>query len=108
MSTNLTDEIRAVEAAAAQTVSDAKAEAMDLVAKTRNAAMLRVKEGKQADFRGYRKRISLVEAEAEKKSAKVVEEGSAAAAEFIKAHEAAVKKTAQWLAEEVVSRYGRC
>ena len=108
MSTNLTDEIRGVEAAAAKKVADAKAEALDLVTKTRNSAALRVKEAKQAQFRDYRKRISQVEAEAEKKSAETGDQGKVEAAKFVEDHGGAVKKTAQWLAEEVVSRYGRC
>lgn len=108
MSTNLTDEIRGVEAVAAKKVADAKAEALDLVTKTRSAALLRVKEAKQAQFREYRQRLSQVEAEAAKSSAQTVEQGKAEAAEFVEAHSEAVKKTVQWLAEEVVSRYGRC
>lgn len=108
MSTNLTDEIRGIEAAAAKTVADAKAQALDLVAKTRESAAARVKEAKQANFRDYRNRIGQVEAEAAKEAAKTVEEGKAAASQFVEEHAAAVKKTAQWLAEEVVSRYGRC
>ena len=108
MSTNLTEEIRSVEAAAAQKVADARTEAQDLVARTRSEGALRVKEAKQAQFRDYRKRISEVEAEAEKASALTVEQGKAGAEEFVREHEEAVKKTAQWLAEEVVSRYGRC
>lgn len=108
MSTNLTDEIRSVEAAAAKKVADAKSEALDLVNGARNAAALRVKESKQAQFREYRQRISQVEAEAAETSAKTVEQGKAEAKQFVEAHSEAVKKTAQWLAEEVVSRYGRC
>ena len=108
MSTNLTEEIRSVEAAAAQKVADARTEAQDLVARTRSEGALRVKEAKQAQFRDYRTRISEVEAEAEKASAATVEQGRSSALEFVRAHGEAVKKTAQWLAEEVVSRYGRC
>ena len=108
MSTNLTEEIRNVEAAAAQKVADARAQAQDLVAQTRAAAAARVKEAKQSQFRDYRKRLGEVEAEAEKASALTVEQGKAGAEEFVREHEEAVKKTAQWLAEEVVSRYGRC
>ena len=108
MSTNLTEEIRSVEAAAAQKVADARTEAQDLVARTRSEGALRVKEAKQAQFRDYRKRISQVEAEAEKKSAETVDQGKVEAAKFVEDHGGAVKKTAQWLAEEVVSRYGRC
>ena len=108
MSTNLTEEIRSVEAAAAQKVADARAQAQELVAQTRAAAAARVKEAKQSQFRDYRKRLGEVEAEAEKASALTVEQGKAGAEEFVREHEEAVKKTAQWLAEEVVSRYGRC
>lgn len=108
MSSNLTDEIRGVEAAAAQKVADAKAQALDLVNKTKNSAALRVKEAKQTQFREYRQRLSQVEAEVAKASAATVAQGKADAEQFVKAHEEAVKKTAQWLAEEVVSRYGRC
>ena len=108
MSTNLTEEIRSVEAAAAQKVADARAQAQELVAQTRAAAAARVKEAKQSQFRDYRKRLGEVEAEAEKASALTVEQGKAGAEGFIRDHEEAVKKTAQWLAEEVVSRYGRC
>ena len=108
MSTNLTEEIRSVEAAAAQKVADARAQAQDLVAQTRAAAAARVKEAKQSQFRDYRKRLGEVEAEAQKASALTVEQGKAGAEEFVREHEEAVKKTAQWLAEEVVSRYGRC
>ena len=108
MSTNLTEEIRNVEAAAAQKVADARAQAQDLVAQTRAAAAARVKEAKQSQFRDYRKRLGEVEAEAQKASALTVEQGKAGAEEFVREHEEAVKKTAQWLAEEVVSRYGRC
>ena len=108
MSTNLTEEIRSVEAAAAQKVADARAQAQELVAQTRAAAASRVKEAKQSQFRDYRKRLGEVEAEAEKASALTVEQGKAGAEEFVREHEEAVKKTAQWLAEEVVSRYGRC
>ena len=108
MSTNLTEEIRSVEAAAAQKVADARAQAQELVAQTRAAASARVKEGTQSQFRDYRKRLGEVEAEAEKASALTVEQGKAGAEEFVREHEEAVKKTAQWLAEEVVSRYGRC
>ncbi|MGI6075824.1 MAG: cell envelope biogenesis protein TolA [Pyramidobacter sp.] len=108
MSTNLTNEIRGVEAAAAQKVADAKAEALDLVTKTRNSAALRVKEAKQAQFREYHQRIGQIEAEAAKKSAETVDLGKVEAARFVEEHGEAVKKTAQWLAEEVVSRYGRC
>ncbi len=108
MSTNLTEEIRGVEAAAAGKIADAKAEALDLVTKTRSAAMLRVKEAKQAHFREYRARLSQVEAEAAKSSAQTVEQGKAEAAEYVQIHGEAVKKTVKWLAEEVVSRYGRC
>ncbi|MBP5211317.1 MAG: cell envelope biogenesis protein TolA, partial [Pyramidobacter sp.] len=102
MSTNLTEEIRSVEAAAAQKVADARAQAQDLVAQTRAAAAARVKEAKQSQFRDYRKRLGEVEAEAEKASALTVEQGKAGAEEFVREHEEAVKKTAQWLAEEVV------
>jgi len=108
MSTNLTEEIRGVEAAAAQKVADARAQAQELVTKTRSAVALKVKEAKQSQFRDYRRRITDVEAEAEKLSAQTVERGKKEAAEFVKLHEEAVGKTAQWLAEEVVSRYGRC
>lgn len=108
MSTNLTEEIRSVEAAAAQTIADARAQAQDLVAKTRSTVALRVKEAKQSQFRDYRRRIGEVEAEAESVSAQSVEQGRVQAAEFVKAHEDVVTKTGQWLAEEVVSRYGRC
>ena len=108
MSTSLTEEIRGVEAEAAKKVADAKAEASDLVAKTCDAAALRVKEAKQAQFRKYRERLSQVEAEAGKKSAKAVADGEVEAEKFVEAHKGAVKKTTKWLAEEVVSRYGRC
>lgn len=108
MSTNLTDEIRSVEAAAAQKVADAKAEAQDLVNRTRSSAALRVKEAKQAHFREYRSRLAQVEAEAAEAAAQTVEQGRAEAQQFIASHEDAVKKTSQWLAEEVVSQYGRC
>ena len=108
MSTNLTDEIRSVEAAAAQKVADAKAEAQDLVIRTRNSAALRVKEAKQAHFREYRSRLAQVEAEAAETAAQAVEQGKTEARQFVESHEDAVKKTAQWLAEEVVSQYGRC
>ena len=108
MSTNLTEEIRNVEAAAAELPAKAKAEAQDLVAKTRSATATRVKEAKQSQFRDYRRRLGEVEAEAEKTSAQTVEQGKADASKFVREHEEAVKKTAQWLAEEVVSRYGRC
>ena len=107
MSTNLTDEIRSVEAAAAQKVADAKAEAQDLVIRTRNSAALRVKEAKQAHFREYRSRLAQVEAEAAETAAQAVEQGKTEARQFVESHEDAVKKTAQRLAEEVVSQYGR-
>ena len=80
MSTNLTDEIRSVEAAAAQKVADAKAEAQDLVIRTRNSAALRVKEAKQAHFREYRSRLAQVEAEAAETAAQAVEQGKTAGA----------------------------
>lgn len=108
MSTSLTDEIRGVEAEAVKKVADAKAEASDFVAKTRDAAALRVKEAKQSQFRTYRERLAKVEAEAAVKSEKIVADGKAEAEKFVEAHKGAVEKTAQWLAEEVVSRYGRC
>lgn len=108
MSTNLTEEIRSVEAAAAQQVADARAQAQDIVAKARAAASAKVKEAKQSQFRDYRRAIREVEAEAEKTSAATVEKGRTDALEFVQARGEAVKKTAQWLAEEVVSRYGRC
>ena len=108
MSTNLTDEIRSIEAAAAKTVADAKAQALDLVAKSRDAAAARVKEARQSQFRDYRTRLGIKETEAAQNAAKTVAEGKAAASQFVEAHAAAVEKTAQWLAEEVVSRYGRC
>ncbi len=108
MSTNLTEEIRSVEAAAAQKVADARAEAQAIVARARGAAALRVKDAKQSQFREYRRRIGEVEADAAKESERVVEQGRAEALKFVQSHGEVVKKTARWLAEEVVSRYGRC
>ncbi len=107
MSTNLTEEIRSVEAAAAKKVADARTEAQAIVAKARAAAALRVKDAKQSQFREYRRRVGEVEAEAAKESERAVEQGRADALKFVQAHGKALKKTAQWLAEEVVSRYGR-
>lgn len=108
MSTNLTEEIRKVEAAAAKTVSDAKSQAQELVSGTRASAALKLKEAKQSHFRDFRARIAAIEAESADEAAKLVEQGKAEAEKFVADHEGLVAETARWLAEEVVSRYGRC
>ena len=108
MSTNLTEEIRSVEAAAAKTVSDAKTQAQDLVNSTRASAALRLKEAKQSQFRDFRARLAKIEAASSEESAKFVEKGKEDAKQFVADHVAVAAKTAEWLAEEVVSRYGRC
>ena len=108
MSTNLTEEIRNVEAAAAKTLQDAKAEAQELVNGAKASTALRLKEAKQAQFRDFRARLAKIEAESAEEAAKLVEQGKAEAKQFVADHEGVVTETARWLAEEVVSRYGRC
>ncbi len=105
MSSNLTDEIRNVEAEAARRVADAKAEAAALVTQARNDAAQQVKEAKQSQFRLYNERLAKVETEASEKASGLVAQGKEEVQEFLEAHKGAVKKAAQWLAEEVVSRY---
>lgn len=107
MSTNLTDEIRNLENESERRIADAKAQAASLVSKASEEALARVKEAKQEQFRAFKARLTQVETEAAKKAADEVAQGDKEAKEFVEAHQTAVQKMAQWVADEVVSRYGR-
>ena len=107
MATNLTDEIRALVEAAAQRVSDAEAQAASCVVRARDEAAKKVKESRQSLYREYRNKVEKLEKEAADQAAGLVDQGKKKAAEFVKAHEGLLAKTSKWVAEEVMSRYGR-
>lgn len=106
MSTNLTDEIRAVEAAAQKKVADATAEAAALVSAARDEMARLVKETRQQQYREYREQLDALEQQASREAAEKVEAGRKAAADFVKRHQDVLAGTSQWVAEEVMSRYG--
>ena len=107
MSTNLTDEIKKIEEAAKQSVINAKGEASTMLAKTKADLAKHVKESKQAHFRSYRENLLKEEAKASEAASQIVKKGHLDAQTFTENHKNAINEVAQWVAEEVVSRYGR-
>ncbi|MGI6252893.1 MAG: cell envelope biogenesis protein TolA [Synergistaceae bacterium] len=107
MTVNLAEEIKIVEARSKETIKEAKNEAARLVNDARSDAERRIKEARQKDFRNFREMVASVEKEAEGIAQKNVDagikKGNTLAQKFAKK----VPDTAKWIAEEVISRYGR-
>ncbi|ADE56934.1 MULTISPECIES: cell envelope integrity/translocation protein TolA [Aminobacterium] len=107
MATNLADEIKKAESDAKQIVKDAKNEAARLISEAKNEAEVRIKETRQQAFRKYRDNLQKVEEEAEARAGEIVRKGKEGAKAFTNSHQGRVNKTAAWIAEEVMARYGR-
>lgn len=107
MATNLTDEIRDLEARAKQVVEDAQAEAARLVNEARDLAARKIKETRQSLYRSYREKTEALERNAEALASKILDDGKNEAQAFVREHESRIDEGARWVAEEVKKRYGR-
>ncbi|MDR1740394.1 MAG: cell envelope biogenesis protein TolA [Synergistaceae bacterium] len=107
MAENLVDEIKAAEEKAARSVQDAGADVARRLAKAEADAENAVKEARQAAARQFRESVQAAEHEAETKASTIVAERRSAAEGFYSRHKDKTAKAAAWIAEEVISRYGR-
>lgn len=107
MAVNLAEEIKEVEARSKETLKEAKNEAARLINDARSDAERRVKEAKQKAFRSFREKVASVEKEAEDAAKKNVDAGKKKGETLAQQFGKKVPGTAKWIAEEVISRYGR-
>lgn len=107
MTVNLAEEIKIVEARSKETIKEAKNEAARLVNDARSDAERRIKEARQKDFRNFREMVASVEKEAEGIAQKNVDAGIKKGNTLAQKLAKKIPDTAKWIAEEVISRYGR-
>jgi vacuolar-type H+-ATPase subunit H len=107
MAVNLAEEIKEVEAHSRETVKEAKNESARMINESKNEAERKVKEAKQKAFRQYKEKIASVEKESEEKARKTLDTGRKNAETLAQQFGKVVPSTAKWIAEEVISRYGR-
>lgn len=103
---DIAEEIRIVEENARQTVQNARVEAARLVAAAQNEMDLRLKETKQKTTRSFKEKIEEFEATAEERAQEIVSQGEENANTFTLSVEKRIKDVAQWIAEEVMTKYG--
>jgi len=103
---NVADEIREAEEKARVTVKEAKAESARMIASARSEAEERIKRARQESHRHFREEIAKTEEMAEQKAAGVLSKGRDDARELESKLQAKIKPVAEWIAEEVMSRYG--
>ncbi len=103
---DIAEEIRAVEENARQTVQNARVEAARLIAVAQNEMDIRLKETKQKTTRFFKESAEKFEAAAEERAREIVQQGQERANAFASVAEKRVKDVAQWIAEEVMTRYG--
>ncbi|GHS99078.1 hypothetical protein AGMMS50276_22040 [Synergistales bacterium] len=107
MAANLVDEIKAAEDKAAASLREARAGAAKRLNGALTDAENLLKEAKQGAAKQFRENISTAEKKAEEKAREVVAGREAAGKTFYTQHKDKVAKTATWIAEEVMARYGR-
>ena len=103
---DIAEEIRTVEENARQTVQNARIEGARLIAAAQNEMDIRLKETKQKTTRFFKENVEKFETAAEEKAREIVHQGKEDANAFASGVEKRVKDVAQWIAEEVMTRYG--
>ena len=106
MPKNIAEEIIEAETKAKRILQDALAEGAKLLAQTRAEAETLAKESRHRYHRTLREAILQLEESADRESEKTVEKGRNEAEELVKNHRDKVNVVAEWVAEEVMSRYG--
>jgi vacuolar-type H+-ATPase subunit H len=107
MAANLVDEIKAAEERAALSVREARAGEAKRLNKAVADAESAVKTTKQSAAKHFRENIQMAERKAETKAREIVSEREAASKAFYAQHKDKISKTAAWISEEVMARYGR-
>ncbi|HCL80021.1 MAG TPA: cell envelope biogenesis protein TolA [Synergistaceae bacterium] len=106
MTVNLADEIKEVEARSKEIVQHAKNEAVRLVNEARNESQRRTKEAQQKAFRFFRDKVVSVERDAEKRADEKLATGHREMEDRSRQYENALAGVSDWIAGEVISRYG--
>jgi len=104
---NVAEEIRSVEEWAKNAVQEARLEGVRIVAAARTEGDERVKGAKQAAARWFRERLAAKESEANDMAARMVEEGKERAKALAESLGSRGQVVGNWIAEEVMARYGR-
>jgi len=107
MTANLIDEIKTAEAEAAKSVQEAKSNAAKKLNKAVADAESAIKGAKQAAAKQFRDKIQMAENTAETKSRGIVTERETSAKAFYVEHREKAAAAANWIAEEVMGKYGR-
>lgn len=106
MAANLAEEIKEVEARSKAIVKEARNEAARMLSEARDESERSIKEAKQKAFRLFKENSASAEKEAEERATKNVEAGRKESEKLAGLYHKKVDGTAQWISEEVISRYG--
>lgn len=107
MATNVADEIRTAEEKARDILKDARSEAATILSGAKADAERRIKETKQQCHKSFVKQLREIEGEAEAKATDTVQSGKEESEAFLKQAQPNVDGVSRWIAEEVMTRYGR-
>lgn len=107
MAANLVDEIKSAEERSARELQEARTESVKRVNKAVAEAENTIKEARQTAARQFREKVAAAERTAETKAQKIVSDRQKEAETFYAQHKDRVSKTASWITEEVMVRYGR-
>lgn len=105
MAQNIAEEIQQTEEKARLLIHEAKTDMLRELAGARLQAEESIKKARQETHRRFREEIHKTEEEADAHAADVLAKGQRDAREFVGKHKDRIHSVAEWIAEEVITRY---